>query len=220
MTRPLQRLALAAVLSFAVIGVSHAEDMVGGHALSMFGDVKYGPDFEHFDYVDPNAPKGGSVKLAAIGTFDSLNPFILKGVAAIGSGQIYDTLLTSSSDEAFTEYSLLVESIDMPEDRSWVAFTLREEARWHDGQPVTVDDVLWTFETLTTKGNPFFLLQFFEAGDQTNLTGIEPAPEPTNRREQLLDPAGVTGRDVGGCQRLQIPRHLRLEHVFDTTRRV
>ena len=122
----------------------------------MFDDVKYAPDFEHFDYADPNAPAGGEIRLAALGTFDNLNPFILKGNAAAGSGLIYDNLLTGSLDEPFTEYGLLVESIDMPADRSWVEFTLREEARWHDGRPVTVDDVIWTTETLTTKGHPFY----------------------------------------------------------------
>ena len=133
-----------------------AEDLTGAHALSMFDDFKYGPGFEHFDYADPNAPTGGGIRLAALGTFDSLNPFILKGNAAAGSGLIYDNLLAGSLDEPFTEYGLLVESIDMPADRSWVEFTLREEARWHDGRPVTVDDVIWTTETLKTKGHPFY----------------------------------------------------------------
>ena len=100
----------------------------------MFDDVRYGPDFEHFDYADPSAPRGGEIRLAALGTFDSLNPFILEGNAAAGPGLIYDNLLTGSPDEPFTEYGLLVESIDMPADRSWVEFTLREEARWHDGR--------------------------------------------------------------------------------------
>ncbi|MDP7487802.1 MAG: hypothetical protein QF547_07170, partial [Alphaproteobacteria bacterium] len=112
--------------------------LTDAYAISMFGDVKYGPDFGHFDYVDPDAPKGGTVKLATIGTFDTLNPFTLKGVSGAGSFQIYDTLLTSSADEAFTEYGLLAESITMPEDRSWVSFALREGARWHDGEPITV----------------------------------------------------------------------------------
>lgn len=135
---------------------SAQEEVMQSHALSMFGDVKYGPDFAHFDYVDPAAPKGGALRLAAIGTFDTLNPFIIKGVSAANIAAIYDTLLVSSLDEPFTEYGLLVETIEMPEDRSWVAFTLRPEARWHDGQPVTVDDVTFTFEMLTTKGNPFY----------------------------------------------------------------
>ena len=158
MSNPIRRLiaaALLAVMATAAPAVD-AEGVTGAHALSMFDDVKYGPDFEHFDYADPNAPAGGGIRLAVPGTFDNLNPFILKGNAAAGSGLIYDTLLIGSLDEPFTEYGRLVESIDMPADRSWVAFTLREEARWHDGRPVTVDDVIWTTETLTTKGHPFY----------------------------------------------------------------
>ena len=158
MSNPIRRLIAAALLAAMATAAPavDAEGVTGAHALSMFGDVKYGPDFEHFDYADPNAPTGGGIRLPALGTFDSLNPFILKGNVAAGSSLIYDTLLTGSLDEPFTEYGLLVESIDMPADRSWVAFTLREDARWHDGRPVTVDDVIWTTETLTTKGHPFY----------------------------------------------------------------
>jgi microcin C transport system substrate-binding protein len=125
-------------------------------AYSLHGDVKYGPAFKHFDYVNPNAPKGGTVRLASIGTYDSLNPWILKGVTASGIGLVFDTLTEQSSDEPFTEYGLLAETIEMPEDRSWVAFNLRKEARWHDGTPVTADDVVFTFEALINEGHPFY----------------------------------------------------------------
>jgi microcin C transport system substrate-binding protein len=99
--------------------------IVTGHGFSMYGDLKYGRDFKHFDYVNPNATKRGDVRLAAIGTFDTLNPFILKGVAATGLGQVFDTLTTQSADEPFSEYWLIAETIEVPTDRSWVAFTLR-----------------------------------------------------------------------------------------------
>jgi microcin C transport system substrate-binding protein len=122
----------------------------------MHGEPKYGPDFKHFDYVNPEAPKGGDIRLHAIGTFDSLNGFNFKGVSALALGGLYDTLLTGSSDEAFSEYGLLAESIEVPEDRSWVAFTMRDEARWHDGKPVTVNDVIFSFEILKKKGHPFY----------------------------------------------------------------
>ena len=124
------------------------------HGIAMHGDLKYAPDFKHFDYVNPQAPKGGSVRLQATGTFDSFNPFIVKGSAAAGVGRIYETLMTGSADEPFSEYGLLAESVTVPGDRSWVAFTLRPEARWHDGKPVTADDVIWTFETLIAKAVP------------------------------------------------------------------
>ena len=136
--------------------VAGDDEVVAGHGIAMHGDLKYGPDFKHFDYVNPDAPRGGEVRLAAIGTFDSFNPFIIKGNPERGIGRIYDTLLVASADEPFSEYGLLAEKVETPADRSWVAFTLRPEARWHDGRPVTVDDVIWTFETLRTKGQPFY----------------------------------------------------------------
>jgi microcin C transport system substrate-binding protein len=148
---------VALVLLFATAGPSAPQPKAtASYAVSMFGDLKYGPGFKHFDYVNPEAPKGGDVRMAAIGTFDTLNPFVLKGVPATGIGLIFDTLMVGSSDEPFSEYGLIAESIEVPADRSWVAFTLRPEARFHDGSAITVDDVIWTFETLKAKGQPFF----------------------------------------------------------------
>jgi microcin C transport system substrate-binding protein len=126
------------------------------HGFSMHGDLKYPAGFTHFQYVNPAAPKGGDVKLAAIGTFDTLNPFVLKGVPAVGSAGVFDTLTTQSEDEPFSQYGLIAETIEVPADRSWVAFTLRPQARFHDGSPITVEDVIWTFDALKTKGRPFF----------------------------------------------------------------
>jgi microcin C transport system substrate-binding protein len=148
------RILLLALLVAAPVA---ADDVHRGHGIAMHGDLKYGPDFKHFDYVDPKAPKGGEIRRTAVARdFDSFNPFIVRGDSAAGSASIYDTLMTASADEPFSEYGLLAESIETPADRSWVAFTLRKEARWHDGKPVTVEDVLWTFETLRTKGAPFY----------------------------------------------------------------
>ena len=130
--------------------------VTAAHALSMYGDLKYPAGFRHFQYVNPEAPKGGDVKLAAIGTFDTLNPFVLKGVPAVGLGGVFDTLTVSSDDEPFSQYGLVAETIEIPVDRSWVAFTLRPQARFHDGSPMTVEDVIWTFDALKTKGRPFY----------------------------------------------------------------
>lgn len=130
------------------------EDVVISHAIAMHGDPKYPADFPHFDYVNPNAPKGGTLRIAAQGTFDSFHPFIPKGNAA-NTGSV-ETLLTSSADEPFTEYGLIAESLEYPADRSWVIFNLRPEARWHDGEPITTDDVVWSFETLVAKGSPAY----------------------------------------------------------------
>jgi microcin C transport system substrate-binding protein len=126
------------------------------HGASMYGELKYGPDFTHFDYANPDAPKGGKLTLSAIGGFDNLNQYILKGNNADGLGLLYDTLTVGNLEEPFSEYGLIAQSITIPEDRSWVIFALRPEARWQDGTPITVDDVIWTLETLKTKGHPFY----------------------------------------------------------------
>ena len=154
------RLLGAVLWALALAAAPGAAGAVGearpSHGIAMHGDLKYPPDFKHFGYVNPNAPKGGAVRFQAIGTYDSFNPFIVKGSPAAGLGRIYETLMTGSADEPFSEYGLLAESITVPKDRSWVEFRLRPEARWHDGKPVTADDVVWTFETLITKAVPFF----------------------------------------------------------------
>lgn len=143
------------IMGVAVSGIAEQKVTIS-HAFALHGDIRYEPDFQHFEYVNPDAPKGGTVRLAIIGTYDSLNPFILKGVTAAGVGLIFEALTYQSDDEPFTEYGLLAETIEIPEDRSWVAFNLRKEARWHDGSPVTSDDVIFSFETLTKKGAPLY----------------------------------------------------------------
>ena len=130
------------------------------HGIALHGQPKYGPDFPHFDYVNPNAPKGGEARFAAIGGFDTFNPFNIKGEAAAGIGQLFETLLMSSADEPFSEYGLIAESVDVAEDRGSVTFAIRPQAKFHDGGPITADDVLFSFETLKTKGSPFFRLYY------------------------------------------------------------
>ncbi|HAK62561.1 MAG TPA: hypothetical protein DCO82_04885, partial [Alphaproteobacteria bacterium] len=147
----------ACVLTFLLAGPSAVLAAEGPrHGLSLFGELKYPRDFTRFEYVNPDAPKGGVVRLAAIGGFDSLNPFVLKGAAAAGASLIYDRLLTSSFDEAGAEYGLLAESVEAAPDFSWALFTLREGARWHDGQPVTPEDVVFSFNILREKGAPLY----------------------------------------------------------------
>jgi microcin C transport system substrate-binding protein len=153
--RPMGFVAGLALL-FGAAAMSGAAIAAPSHGLSLFGDLKYGPDFTHFDYANPNAPKGGTMRLAAIGTFDSLNPYIVKGVAAAGITQIFDTLMVSSEDEPGSEYGLVAESADLAPDRKSILYTLRKEARFHDGSPITPDDVIWTFNTLREKGQPMY----------------------------------------------------------------
>ncbi|GAB5431897.1 MAG: extracellular solute-binding protein [Epibacterium sp.] len=124
------------------------------HGIAMYGDPQLSPGFESLPYVNPEAPKGGAVVFGNLGGFDSLNPFTQKGnppwqMRFWG----YESLMGRSYDEPFSLYGLLAESIETPEDRSWVEFTLREEARFSDGTPVTIEDVIWSYETLGTEGN-------------------------------------------------------------------
>jgi microcin C transport system substrate-binding protein len=129
------------------------------HGLSIFGELKYAPDFRHFEYVNPDAPKGGRISLigsGAIRTFDSFNPFILKGDAAQGLTLLYDSLMEAAGDEPGTAYGLLAESADLAPDGKSVTFKLRPEARFSDGSPVTADDVVFTLDVLKTKGDPSY----------------------------------------------------------------
>ncbi|MBA1279375.1 MULTISPECIES: extracellular solute-binding protein [Pseudomonadaceae] len=149
---PILHTGILAVL--CLLGVAQAAPR---HALTLYDEpAKYSADFSHFDYVNPNAPKGGTLRQAGFGGFDSLNPFINKGVAADDIGLIYDTLTTSSLDEPFTVYGLLAEKIEKGPNNEWVRFHLRPEARFHDGEPVEAEDVVFTFETLISQGAPHY----------------------------------------------------------------
>jgi microcin C transport system substrate-binding protein len=160
-------LPVLALLATAPALAQDNQTAIPRHAVAMHGDVKYGPDFTHFDYVNPDTPKGGTLRLNAVGTFDSLNPFIVKGTPAggmtfLGTSMIYESLMDQSYDEPFSMYGVLAESIELPDDRTWVAFNLRPQAKWTDGQPVTAEDVVWTFNTLMEKGTPFFKAYYGE----------------------------------------------------------
>lgn len=149
---------VAAVFLLAAASSASAADsgIVKSHGIAIHGGPGYPANFAHFSYVDPNAPKGGTVRLSAFGTFDNLNPFILKGNPAAGLGDIFETLMVSALDEANTEYGLIAESVETPPDRSWAIFNLRPEARFHDGKPITADDVVFSLNILKEKGHPQF----------------------------------------------------------------
>jgi microcin C transport system substrate-binding protein len=146
----------------AILRAQTASKINVSHGFAMHGTPKYPADAGPPDYLNPGAPKGGTVKLGARGTFDSLHPFIVKSVPAAGITSIWDTLCWSSRDEASTEYGLIAETMEWPDDRSWVAFTLRPQARFHDGTPITVEDVIFTFDILKAKGKPEYAFYYHD----------------------------------------------------------
>jgi microcin C transport system substrate-binding protein len=146
----------AIILVALLLGFTGAARGAATHGVSLFGDLKYGPDFEHFDYVNPDAPKGGTMRRSAIGTFDTLNPFVIKGTPASGIGEVFDTLAVRSEDEPSSIYGLVAENIELAPDKLSVLYEIRKEARFHDGTPMTPDDVVWTFEMLRAKGQPHY----------------------------------------------------------------
>lgn len=140
----------------AILRAQSSSKVHVGHGFAMHGEPKYPEPPQNLDYVNVNAPKGGNVRFGTQGTYDSLHPFTLKGVPATGITQLWETLCWHSRDEAFTVYGLIAETIEVPEDRSWAAFTLRPQAKWLDGTPITVEDVIWSLETLKEKGPPMY----------------------------------------------------------------
>jgi len=180
------------------------------HGTSAIGEPKYPAGFSHFDYVNLDAPKGGTVRLDEMGGFDTFNPILPKGEVVGGIGLIYETLMTPSQDEVLTDYGLLAEAMKFPADYSSVTFRLNPDAKWHDGEPVTVDDVIWSFEK-TVELNPN------QAAYYANVTGAtETAPgevtfafDQTGNRElpkimgqlMVLPKHWWEGTDASGKQR-------------------
>jgi microcin C transport system substrate-binding protein len=144
----------------AIVRAQSSSKVHVSHGFAMHGAPKYPANAGPPNYLNPNAPAGGMAKFGARGTFDSLHPFITKSVPAAGIAQIWEALCWSSRDEASTEYGLIAETIEWPEDRTWVAFTLRPQARWHDGSPITVEDVIFTFDILKAKGAPNYAFYY------------------------------------------------------------
>ena len=160
----MNRLIVACLIAFATAvsaqaqtaGQAAAPTVTVSHGLTLGDTLKYPPDFRQLDYVDPDAPKGGTVRLASMGGFDSFNPFIIKGEPADGIGLTFETLTATTSDDMLSEYGLIARSIEVPDDLSWVIYNLRPEARFNDGTPVTADDVIFSFDMLREKGTPIY----------------------------------------------------------------
>ena len=126
------------------------------HGVAMHGDLKYPKNFKKFDYASDKAYKGGTIKLSSIGTFDNLNPYILKGVAAWQTTYLFETLMKSSFDEPFSQYGLIAKSVKIPEDRSWIIFKIRKIAKFSNGEKIKPEDIIFSFNILTTKGHPIY----------------------------------------------------------------
>lgn len=151
---------LHALLSLVAVSLL-ASSAHAAHGLTVFGGLKYPPGFHHFSYVNPNAPKGGTLKLSASATFDSTNPYIIKGLAAPGITQyVFQSLMVPSYDEPQSYYGLIAQSVYLAPDRSYAEFVLNSNARWHDGTPITVEDVIWSLNTLKEKGHPLYRVTY------------------------------------------------------------
>ncbi|CAA2103629.1 MULTISPECIES: extracellular solute-binding protein [Methylobacterium] len=208
------RLLAASLAVAAFVGGARAapDGAPWAHAFTLMGEPKYPADFKQFDYADPKAPKGGLVRLGAQGGFDNFNLVVagLKGDLEGGVAQIYDTLMTESLDEPFTSYGLLAEGVRIADDLSSVSYRLRENARWHDGKPITPEDVVWSYETL--KANSPFYAAYYQTVAKGEVTGPREVTftftEKGNRElPQVLGQLRVlpkhwwTGKDAEGRQR-------------------
>jgi microcin C transport system substrate-binding protein len=188
--------------------IAHAEDREFRHALTLFSDIKYGPDFRHFDYVNPQAPKGGRVRFGVVGSFDSLNPYSFKGETAPAATN--ETLLVSALDEPSTEYGLVASAVWHPEDRSQVVYRLRPEARFHDGKAMTPNDVIWSMEALR-ESHPFYNSYYknISNAEQTGDNEVNFTFNETGNRElplitgqlPVLPKHWWTGKNASGKQR-------------------
>jgi len=176
------------------LGAGAQEKITTAHGISTFGDLKYGPDFKNFDYVNPKAPKGGEFSTWAFGTFDSLTPYILKGKAASLSSIFFDSLMTGTADEPDSMYGLVAKSIEYPANRQWAIFNLRPEAKFSDGTPVTAADVVFSFNILFNKGLPSYKVTLSDIKKVEALTPLRVKytfKKGSNTRELPMTVAGL-----------------------------
>jgi microcin C transport system substrate-binding protein len=207
----LSRLALAILVTGLLPLSTQAEDVPRRHhALSLIGEPRYPADFKHFDFVNPDAPKGGLVRLSAVGGFDSLNPVLYKGESAAGINFVFESLMADSLDEDSTSYGLIAEWASYPEDYSSVTFKLRDEARWHDGKKITPEDVIYSLE-VNKEANPRMGL-YYKNVSRAEATGENEVTfyfDVKNNRElpmimgqlTILPKHYWTGTDASGNQR-------------------
>ncbi len=181
-------LLLCLLYTAAAAAADPSSRIIRAHAIAMHDEPRYGPGFRRFDYTSPDAIKGGQLRLYAMGTYDSLNPYIAKGTPADELGLIYDSLTVASADEPYTQYGLLAKSMEYPEDRSWIIFQIDPKARWHDGEPVTAADVVFSFNLLIEQGNPFYSFYY---SDVENVEAVDRLRvrfrfKPNSSREMVM----------------------------------
>lgn len=196
-----------AIASVAALTAPAYADIKISHGYATFGDLKYGPDFSQFDYANPDAPQGGTMsqrQLFGTPTFDSLNTFIIKGDSAPEVGvHIYDSLMVRANDEPDALYGLIAETIEYPDDLSYVTFNLRPEARFQDGEPVTARDVVFTLNALKTEGHPYY---------RNLLADVTGAEAETDLRVRIDLAPGAGSGLLGSIAELPILP----EHFYDT----
>lgn len=198
------------ISAFYLIPFLNAEPQ---HGIAMHGGLKHPKDFTHFEVVNPNAPKGGELKIAIVGTYDTLNPFILKGKAPAGIRDImFESLMKRSPDEPFSLYGLVAESVEVAPDRSWVIYTINPKAKWQDGKPITAQDVAFTYRTYLEHGTP---------GQQMAYKKVEKVDILTDRK-LMFTFNQVDGRYDGEMPLLMgtmllIPEHFFKDKNFEKT---
>ncbi|TCP60746.1 microcin C transport system substrate-binding protein [Rhodovulum bhavnagarense] len=181
-------LALGIVLALSGQQAQADEGVIVSHGISTFGDLKYGSDFSHLGYVNPQAPKGGEISIWAFGSFDSMHPYTTKGRAGALASVFFESLLSGTADEIGAAYGLLAERIEYPQDRSWAIFDIRPEAQFSDGTPVTAEDVVFSFELFRDKGLPSFRVQLSRQVASAEVLG--------DRRVKFTFAEGVPTRDL------------------------
>ncbi len=215
----MRKLIYRACIAFCLVLFGFSGAIAGDirHGIAAHGEPALPPDFTHFPYADPDAPKGGQIAYGVVGTFDNLNPFILKSMRTTARGMwdpqfgnlTYESLMQRSRDEAFTLYGLLAESVEYDDARSYIQFNINPDARWSDGEPVTADDVVFTFELMRDKGRPPF-------STRLNLVTEMEKTGPMSVRFTLAEDAGLEFPLLLGLSPV-LPQHATDPDTFDQT---
>lgn len=181
------------VLAVLNLSISTAAEVIVSHAISIRGEPKYPADFTHFEYVNPDAPKGGTLTLDAIGTYDNFNRYAQRGDAAVGSGDLYDTLMTASDDEVEMYYGLIAEKVEYSTDYTWIIFHINPQARFQDGEPITAEDVVFSFNKFFNEGVPQFK-QYYKNVENAEVLDLHRAKFTLNEgnKELLISLASLT----------------------------